>query len=59
MGISGRMADGENKDAMMSEEELLKLLLYEDDEVKDEGRELYLEEILKKIRTDLDEDDTL
>ncbi len=51
------MADEKSTDReMMSEEELLKLLLYEDEEVKDLGRELYLEEVLKKIRSDLDKD---
>lgn len=53
------MADGKKAEGeMMSEEELLKLLLYEDEEVKDPGRELYLEEVLKKIRSDLDKDGT-
>lgn len=54
------MADGRKADTeMMSEEELLKLLLYEDEEVKDPGRELYLEEVLKKIRSDLNKDNSL
>jgi len=38
---------------MLSEDELMKLLLYEDEEFKDEGRDLYMDEVLKKMRKDL------
>ena len=49
------MAEPQKKEEaeMMSEEELLRLLLYEDDEVKDEGRDLYMKEVLEKMRKDL------
>ena len=38
---------------MLSEDELMRLLLYEDEEFKDEGRDLYMDEVLKKMRKDL------
>jgi len=38
---------------MISEDELMRLLLYEDEEFKDEGRDLYMDEVLKKMRKDL------
>ena len=51
------MAEPEKKkQEMLSEEELMRLLLYEDDEVKDKGRDLYMDELLKKMRKDLGTD---
>ena len=48
------MAEPERKkQEMLSEEEMLKLLLIEDEEFKDEGRDLYMDEVLKKMREDL------
>ncbi|AMH94203.1 hypothetical protein AR505_0482 [methanogenic archaeon ISO4-H5] len=38
---------------MLSEDELMRLLLYEDEEFKDEGHDLYMDEVLKKMRKDL------
>ena len=38
---------------MLSEDELMRLLLCEDEEFKDEGRDLYMDEVLKKMRKDL------
>lgn len=54
------MAEPEKKKEheMLSEEEMLKLLLIEDEEFKDEGRDVYMEEVLvmmrKKLGTDED-----
>ena len=42
---------------MLSEDELMRLLLYEDEEFKDEGRDLYMDEVLKKMRKDLSTED--
>ncbi|MBO5519152.1 MAG: hypothetical protein J5945_03270 [Candidatus Methanomethylophilus sp.] len=42
---------------MLSEDELMRLLLYEDEEFKDEGRDLYMDEVLKKMRKDLGTED--
>lgn len=52
------MTENDGKDEMLSEEEMFRLLLYEDDEVKDKGRELYLDEVLKLMRKDLGTDTT-
>ncbi len=45
---------------MLSEEEMMKLLLIEDETFKDEGRDVYMEEVLelmrKKLGTDEKED---
>ncbi|MBQ4368453.1 MAG: hypothetical protein II805_01610 [Candidatus Methanomethylophilus sp.] len=38
---------------MLSDDELMRLLLCEDEEFKDEGRDLYMDEVLKKMRKDL------
>jgi hypothetical protein len=52
------MAEPEKKkQEMLSEEEMLKLLLIEDEEFKDEGRDLYMDEVLKKMRKDLGTED--
>ena len=42
---------------MLSEDELMRLLLYVDEEFKDEGRDLYMDEVLKKMRKDLGTED--
>jgi hypothetical protein len=42
---------------MLSEDELMRLLLYEDEEFKDEGHDLYMDEVLKKMRKDLGTED--
>lgn len=45
---------------MLSEEEMMKLLLIEDETFKDEGRDVYMEEVLllmrKKLGTDENDD---
>lgn len=38
---------------MLSEEEMFKLLLVEDDTFRDEGREVYMEEVLAVMRKKL------
>ena len=38
---------------MLSDDELMRLLRCEDEEFKDEGRDLYMDEVLKKMRKDL------
>ncbi len=55
------MAEPKKKEAeMLSEEEMMKLLLIEDETFKDEGRDVYMEEVLllmrKKLGTDEKED---
>ena len=45
------MAEPERKkQEMLSEEEMLKLLLIEDEEFKDEGRDVYMEEVILHMR---------
>ena len=56
------MAEPEKKkQEMLSEEEMLKLLLIEDETFKDEGRDVYMEEVIihmrKKLETDSKEKD--
>lgn len=53
------MAEPEKKTEpqMLSDEEMLKLLLIEDDVFKDEGRDLYMDDILARMRKDLEKDD--
>ncbi|MBO4502129.1 MAG: hypothetical protein IK043_02850 [Candidatus Methanomethylophilaceae archaeon] len=56
------MAEPEKKkQEMLSEEEMLKLLLIEDETFKDEGRDVYMEEVIihmrKKLETDSEEKD--
>ena len=43
---------------MLSDDELMRLLLCEDEDFKDEGRDLYMEEVLKKMRKDLGTDES-
>ncbi len=55
------MAEPRKKEAeMLSEEEMMKLLLIEDETFKDEGRDVYMEEVLllmrKKLGTDENDD---
>ena len=55
------MAEHRKKEAeMLSEEEMMKLLLIEDETFKDEGRDVYMEEVLllmrKKLGTDENDD---
>ena len=49
------------KQGMLTEEEMLKLLLIEDETFKDEGRDVYMEEVIihmrKKLETDSEEKD--
>jgi hypothetical protein len=57
------MAEPERKkQEMLSEEEMLKLLLIEDEEFKDEGRDVYMEEVIlhmrKRLGTDSDDPDS-
>lgn len=40
-------------DRMLSEEELMKLLLKEDERIHDEGRDMYFNELMNKVRSDL------
>ena len=45
------MAEPEKKkQEMLSEEEMLKLLLIEDEEFKDEGRDVYMDEVILHMR---------
>ncbi len=50
------------KQEMLSEEEMLKLLLIEDEEFKDEGRDVYMEEVIlhmrKRLGTENDDPDS-
>ena len=49
------MAEPEKKkQEMLSEEEMLKLLLIEDEEFKDEGRDVYMDEVILHMRKRLD-----
>ncbi len=55
------MAEPKKKEVeMLSEEEMMKLLLIEDETFKDEGRDVYMEEVLllmrKKLGTDENDD---
>jgi hypothetical protein len=57
------MAEPERKkQEMLSEEEMLKLLLIEDEEFKDEGRDVYMEEVIlhmrKRLGTENDDPDS-
>ena len=57
------MAEPERKkQEMLSEEEMLKLLLIEDEEFKDEGRDVYMEEVIlhmrKRLGTENDDSDS-
>ena len=47
----------ERNDRMLSKEELLKLLLVEDDTFHDEGRDLYMDEVLNEMRRNLGSED--
>lgn len=49
--------DGKDEIEFLSKEEMLKLLLIEDEEFKDEGREVYIEEVIELMRKDLSEDE--
>ncbi len=40
----------------MTEQEFYEMLLVEDDRFHDEGRDLYMDEVIKKIRKDLETD---
>lgn len=51
------MAGNNNNPEMLSEEELMKLLLKEDETLHDEGRDLYFHEVMAKVRGDLGTDD--
>ncbi len=57
------MAEPERKkQEMLSEEEMLKLLLIEDEEFKDEGRDVYMDEVIlhmrKRLGTENDDPDS-
>ena len=57
------MAEPEKKkQEMLSEEEMLKLLLIEDEEFKDEGRDVYMDEVIlhmrKRLGTENDDPDS-
>ena len=47
---------------MLSEDELMRLLLYEDEEFKDEGRDVYMDEVIlhmrKRLGTENDDPDS-
>ena len=45
--------DGRKVPDMLSDEELMKLLLQEDEKVHDEGRDMYFHEVMAKVRGDL------
>ncbi|MCQ2070900.1 MAG: hypothetical protein MJZ68_07195 [archaeon] len=48
--------DGEKKEKtpeLLSEEEMMRLLLYEDETFHDEGKDAYMDVLLEKIRKDL------
>lgn len=52
------MAEPEKKKQdMLSEEEMLKLLLIEDETFKDEGRDVYMEEVIVHMRKRLGTED--
>ena len=52
------MAEPERKkQEMLSEEEMLKLLLIEDETFKDEGRDVYMEEVIVHMRKRLGTDE--
>ncbi|MBE6526712.1 MAG: iron-containing alcohol dehydrogenase [Thermoplasmata archaeon] len=51
------MAGNDGNPEMLSEEELMKLLLKEDEKIHDEGRDLYFHEVMSKVRGDLGTDD--
>ena len=52
------MAEPEKKkQEMLSEEEMLKLLLIEDETFKDEGRDVYMEEVIIHMRRRLETED--
>ncbi len=44
-------------DRMLSKEELLRMLLMEDETYHDEGRDLYMDEVLAELRKNLGTDD--
>ena len=50
------MPEPENNKSMLSEEEFMKLLLQEDDTFHDEGRDLYMSEVLSSVRRGLGDD---
>ena len=47
---------GKKEECLMTEQELYEMLLVEDDRFHDEGRGLYMDEVIKKIRKDLETD---
>ena len=47
---------GKKEECLMTEQELYEMLLVEDDRFHDEGRDLYMDEVIKKIRKDLETD---
>ncbi|MCQ2079287.1 MAG: hypothetical protein MJZ38_04445 [archaeon] len=48
--------DGKDEIKFLSKEEMLRLLLIEDEEFKDEGRDVYMDEVIDLVRKDLGTD---